>query len=217
MTGDKNKNAIWALLLSLLAIITTFQQNYHNDQLSCMVTPNEMVGLYCRDQPLNDPPPFLRGLSLILGSSQRRQFTWCWDLPSTRIFLTLRQEDPSTYKEPQEDPSRGDKFYCKTLTMHIGRSGGPVSITIKLLKSRTQKPPALYRRKVTENKPGIPKKVIELGKSIKFYLDNTIPRPTTELELLLPPLAILERGLFLQRGPGPEEGELKWEIPARPK
>ena len=62
-----------------------------------------------------------------------------------------------------------------------------------------------------------PKKVIELGKSIKFYLDNTIPRPTTELELLLPPLAILERGLFLQRGPGPEEGELKWEIPARPK
>ena len=49
MTGDKNKNAIWALLLSLLAIITTFQQNYHNDQLSCMVTPNEMVGLYCRD------------------------------------------------------------------------------------------------------------------------------------------------------------------------
>ena len=31
MTGDKNKNAIWALLLSLLAIITTLQQNYHND------------------------------------------------------------------------------------------------------------------------------------------------------------------------------------------
>lgn len=61
------------------------------------------------------------------------------------------------------------------------------------------------------------KKVIELGKPIKVYLDNTIPRPTTELELLLPPLAILERGLFLQRGPGPEEGELKWEIPARPK
>ena len=56
-----------------------------------------------------------------------------------------------------------------------------------------------------------------MGKSIKVYLDNTIPRPTTELELLLPPLAILERGLFLQRGPGPEEGELKWEIPARPK
>ena len=46
MAGDKNKNAIWALLLSLLALITTFQQKYNNNQL--VVTPNEMVGLYCR-------------------------------------------------------------------------------------------------------------------------------------------------------------------------
>ena len=46
MAGDKDKNAIWALLLSLLALTTTFQQNYHNyNQL--VVTPNEMVGLYC--------------------------------------------------------------------------------------------------------------------------------------------------------------------------
>ena len=28
MAGDKNKNAIWALLLSFLTSITTFQQNY---------------------------------------------------------------------------------------------------------------------------------------------------------------------------------------------
>ena len=28
MTGNKNKNAIWALLLSLLASISTFKQNY---------------------------------------------------------------------------------------------------------------------------------------------------------------------------------------------
>ena len=42
MAGDKNKNAIWALLLSLLALITTY-----NNQL--VVTPDEMVGLYCRD------------------------------------------------------------------------------------------------------------------------------------------------------------------------
>ena len=47
MTGDKNKHKIWALLLSLLALTTTFQQNYHKNQL--VATPNEMVGLYCRD------------------------------------------------------------------------------------------------------------------------------------------------------------------------
>ena len=47
MAGDKNKHTIWALLLSLLALTTSFQQNYHNNQL--VVTPNEMVALYCRD------------------------------------------------------------------------------------------------------------------------------------------------------------------------
>ena len=77
MAGENNKNAIWALLLSLLALITTFQQYYHNYQR--VVTPNEMVGFYCRDYPLNGPPPFLFGLSLV----QVRIFflaktvTWC--------------------------------------------------------------------------------------------------------------------------------------------
>ena len=47
MAGDKNKHTIWALLLSLLALTTSFQYNYHNNQL--VVTPNEVVGLYCRD------------------------------------------------------------------------------------------------------------------------------------------------------------------------
>ena len=49
MAGDKKKHTNWALLLSLLALTTNFQQNYHNNQL--VVTPNEikMVGLYCRD------------------------------------------------------------------------------------------------------------------------------------------------------------------------
>ena len=28
MADGKNKNAIWALLLSLVALLTTFQQNY---------------------------------------------------------------------------------------------------------------------------------------------------------------------------------------------
>ena len=97
MASDKNKHKIWALLLYLMAL-TSFQQNYHNNRL--LVTPNEMVGLYCRDQPLNNPPLF----SLF--------FTWYQDLPSkgslhgARIFLVLgsvlpvSQEDPSTGKIP---------------------------------------------------------------------------------------------------------------------
>ena len=47
MVGDKNKHTILALLLSLLALTTSFQYNYLNNQL--VVTPNGMVGLYCRD------------------------------------------------------------------------------------------------------------------------------------------------------------------------
>ena len=78
LAGDKNKNAIWALLLSLLALITTFQKNYHNYQL--VPTPNEMAG---RFQPINDRPPCLSCLSQVLRSFQRRQFIWCQDLPST--------------------------------------------------------------------------------------------------------------------------------------
>ena len=91
MAGDKNKHTIWALLLSLLALTTIFQQNYHNNQL--VATPDEMVGLYCRDQPLNDLPLFLC------------VFTQYQDLPSegnlhgTRIFLLVSQEDPSSRKK----------------------------------------------------------------------------------------------------------------------
>ena len=47
MAGDKDKHTIWAPLFSSLALTTTFQQNYHNNQL--LVTANEMVGLYYRD------------------------------------------------------------------------------------------------------------------------------------------------------------------------
>ena len=67
MTGDNNNNAIWTLLLSLLASIITFQQNGDNYQL--VVTQNEIVSLYCLDYPLNDPPSFLFVLSLERGSS----------------------------------------------------------------------------------------------------------------------------------------------------
>ena len=43
MADDKNKHTIYVFLLSLLALTTTSQQNYHNNQVT--VTPNEMVGL----------------------------------------------------------------------------------------------------------------------------------------------------------------------------
>ena len=43
----KMAGTIWALLLSLLALRTSFQENNHNNQL--VVTPNKMVGLYCCD------------------------------------------------------------------------------------------------------------------------------------------------------------------------
>ena len=54
MAGDK-KNAIWALLFPLLALIITFQQSYHNQ---LVVTPSHIVGFFCRVNPMNDPPPF---------------------------------------------------------------------------------------------------------------------------------------------------------------
>ena len=47
MAGEKDKNVIWALLLSLLASTSTFQQNYQNNQL--LATLDEMVGFYCRE------------------------------------------------------------------------------------------------------------------------------------------------------------------------
>ena len=78
--GERQKQTyiLWALLLSFLASTTIFRQNYNKNQL--VVTPNEMAGLYCCDQPLKDLLLFLSGLCLVLGSSQRRQFTWCQDL-----------------------------------------------------------------------------------------------------------------------------------------
>ena len=75
MTGglctDNTQSSISA---SLLALTTTFQQQLAVHQF--VVTPNEVFGLYCRDNPLNDPPPFLSGLSLELKSSLQKQITW---------------------------------------------------------------------------------------------------------------------------------------------
>ena len=68
--GRQKKHTIWALLLSLLALTTNFQQNYHNNQL--VVTPNEMVGLYCRNRWL---------------ATERPAAIFMWFVHSTRIFL----------------------------------------------------------------------------------------------------------------------------------
>ena len=46
----------------------------HNNQL--VVTPNEMVGHYCRDYALNDQQPFFFWFVLVLGSYKQRQFIW---------------------------------------------------------------------------------------------------------------------------------------------
>ena len=68
MAGEYDKKAIWARLLSILAWITTFKQNYQNYQL--VVTPNEMVGLYWRALAIERPATI-----------------FVWFVPSTRIFL----------------------------------------------------------------------------------------------------------------------------------
>ena len=42
MAGINNKHTNWALLLSLLSLVTMFQQNHQ-----VVATPTEIVGLYC--------------------------------------------------------------------------------------------------------------------------------------------------------------------------
>ena len=65
----KMAGTIWALLLSLLALRTSFQQNYHNNQL--VVTPNKVVGL----------------LLLSLATERPTAIFVCF-FPSTILFLT---------------------------------------------------------------------------------------------------------------------------------
>ena len=50
MAFDKNKHAIWTLLLPLLALTTTFQQQLAVYQL--VVTQNDFIHLNCPDYPL---------------------------------------------------------------------------------------------------------------------------------------------------------------------
>ena len=67
MARDKNKNAIWGLLLFLLAFITIFQQNDYNEQI--VLTPNEIVSLYCHGYPCTKRSaaavvPFVNGAAI---------------------------------------------------------------------------------------------------------------------------------------------------------
>ena len=71
MTDDNNKHAIWAFCLQ--GLITTFQQQimvvlYHwwrQTKLSAFL-------LWLSD-PLNDPPPFLSGLSAVYLSNREEK------------------------------------------------------------------------------------------------------------------------------------------------
>ena len=64
MTGDKKKKSNLVLLLSLLELITNFQQNYQNNNQP-VVTSNEVVGLCIAlsSHLIINPPPFFSGLS----------------------------------------------------------------------------------------------------------------------------------------------------------
>jgi len=67
MVGNNNKHAIWALLLSLLALITTFQQHVQMAVLYNLVIPNKIV------------LPWL--------PTKRPAGIFVWFVLSTRIFL----------------------------------------------------------------------------------------------------------------------------------
>ena len=79
MVGNNNKYAIWPLLLSLLALITTFQQQMA--VLYNLVTPNKIVLPW---RPTKQPA----GISV-------------WFVPSTRIFLEKAKYLTSWSEEKQ--------------------------------------------------------------------------------------------------------------------
>ena len=66
--GRQNQKCSLGSGALLLGLITIFKQNHRNYQLG--ITPNKIVGLYCRDYPL----------------TTRRHF-FVWFVPSTMIWL----------------------------------------------------------------------------------------------------------------------------------
>ena len=79
MVGNNNKHAIWALLLSLLALITTFQQQMA--VLYNLVTPNKIV--------LPWPP------------TKQPAGIFVWSVPSAKIFLEKAKYLTSWSEEKQ--------------------------------------------------------------------------------------------------------------------
>ena len=88
-----------------LALITTFQRSYHNNQL--VVTRNEMVALYC-------PPPLLPtsqlGRSLHQGQVQpfacklNTENIWRQDDPASGMSRGCQDLPPSMYKTKTTSP-----------------------------------------------------------------------------------------------------------------
>ena len=95
----KKKKASWALLLSLLELITTFQQNYDNNRL--VVMPNEV----------ETKQPILPWLATQLPAP-----SFVWFVPSTRIFqasavyMVLESSSCQDLPTSWQDPRARDKY-----------------------------------------------------------------------------------------------------------
>ena len=119
MAGDNKKHATWALLLSLISLITTFQQlmavlyNWR-----CQTKLSAFLPWLSTERSAIIVP----GLFLVLGYSQQKQFTWCWDRPTSLLGRSLLQA--------QVQP-----FACKPNTENIWRQDYPPSRLFLMLGS----------------------------------------------------------------------------------
>ena len=120
--GENHKNTIWALLLSLLELITI------------MVTPNEMVGHYCRDYSLSDPQPFFSGLSLVLGSYKQRQFIW-HQADLSAMILVLGRSQRQREVQPCACKLNTENIYDAKVIRLLG-SSSPVMIGVQVVSGR---------------------------------------------------------------------------------
>ena len=84
--------------------VTSFQQNYHNNQLVLM--PNEMIGLYSR---YYDPPPFLSGLSSDLSTED--------SLHRSMVFVVVLGSSHTSQLGNVEDLTARDNYNL----LHVNR------------------------------------------------------------------------------------------------
>ncbi|CAH3036859.1 unnamed protein product [Porites lobata] len=94
------------------------------------------IGLDCCDYPLNDPPTFLSDLSLVLGSSSRKQFTWIFLLiGSSSLRVNSLSVDKTKFLI--SFPSRRvttDSLETKTLIHRLVELGKCAVQQLKLVK-----------------------------------------------------------------------------------